>query len=78
MASCSQALDANLCLKAANLTAVLRSILFSRDCGLAPCLVEVDEATVVKWIVNDNYWMEECPSGVEKLVKADAYSLDGV
>ncbi|KAK1576780.1 hypothetical protein Q3G72_016433 [Acer saccharum] len=59
MASCSQALDANLSLKAAKLTAVLRSILFSRDCGLAPCLVEVLEATVVRWIVNGSYRQSE-------------------
>ncbi|KAK3228673.1 hypothetical protein Dsin_000554 [Dipteronia sinensis] len=55
MASCAQTVKANLGLKSAKLTAMLKSILFSRDCGLAPCLFEMDEANVVKWILDGDY-----------------------
>ncbi|KAK2643423.1 hypothetical protein Ddye_025186 [Dipteronia dyeriana] len=55
MAYCSQTMNAKLSLKAAKLIVVLKSFLFSRDCGLAPCLFELDEANVVKWILDGNY-----------------------
>ncbi|KAK4852341.1 hypothetical protein QYF36_023125 [Acer negundo] len=41
---------ANLNIKAAKFTAVLKSVQFSMDCGLAPCVFEMDDALVVKWI----------------------------
>ncbi|KAK3212070.1 hypothetical protein Dsin_016776 [Dipteronia sinensis] len=50
LASCAQSSVANLSTKAAKLTAILKSIRFSMDCGLAPCVFEIDDALVVKWI----------------------------
>ncbi|KAK2638580.1 hypothetical protein Ddye_026375 [Dipteronia dyeriana] len=55
MASCSQSLNVNLSLKAAKLTAVLKSILFSLDYGLASSSFGLDEACIVKWILDCSY-----------------------
>ncbi|KAK2635853.1 hypothetical protein Ddye_030645 [Dipteronia dyeriana] len=55
MASCSLSMEASLCLRAANITAVLRSINFCMDCGLTPCSFELDETNIIKWIVNGNF-----------------------
>ncbi|KAK0583954.1 hypothetical protein LWI29_005542 [Acer saccharum] len=54
MASCAQSVMANLSLKSAK-QAMCKSILFSCDCGLASCSFEMDEACIVKWIVNGDY-----------------------
>ncbi|TXG60039.1 hypothetical protein EZV62_014612 [Acer yangbiense] len=48
LASRAQTLLANLNSKSANLTAMMKSVQFSVDCGLASCIFEMDEALVAK------------------------------
>ncbi|KAK3221557.1 hypothetical protein Dsin_008582 [Dipteronia sinensis] len=55
LASCSQVIEAYLSTKDAKLTAIVKSIQFVLDCGLEPCMFEVDEATVVKWIIEGSH-----------------------
>ena len=50
LASYAQTLLVNPNSKSANLIAMLKSVHFSVDCGLALCIFETDEALVVKWI----------------------------
>ncbi|KAK3189020.1 hypothetical protein Dsin_028581 [Dipteronia sinensis] len=54
-ASCSQKIEANLNSKAAKLVAVSKCIQFVLDSGLEPCCIEVDDATIVKWITDGNH-----------------------
>ncbi|KAK3222430.1 hypothetical protein Dsin_009455 [Dipteronia sinensis] len=70
LAFCAQNLVANLSSKAAKLTAVLKSIQFSMDCGLAPCVYEFDQAMVVKWITEGQHNLSENGGLLE-----DVYSL---
>ncbi|KAK3180690.1 hypothetical protein Dsin_000079 [Dipteronia sinensis] len=55
MASCAQAMKANLGLKSAKLTAIHKGILFSLDCGLTPCTFELDKASVINWILDGKH-----------------------
>ena len=36
--------------KMTKIMAILKGLIFSRDCGLAPCMLESDASVVVKWI----------------------------
>ena len=54
LASYAQTLLANMNSKFANLTAMLKNVQFSADYGLAPCIFEIDEALVVKWITESH------------------------
>ncbi|KAK2641358.1 hypothetical protein Ddye_023121 [Dipteronia dyeriana] len=52
-ASSAQTILANLNEKTAKLSTMLNCIRFSVECGLTPCVFEMDEALVVKWIIED-------------------------
>ncbi|KAK0598210.1 hypothetical protein LWI29_032563 [Acer saccharum] len=52
LASCSQIISANFDLETAKTMAVYRGLIFSRDCGLTPCCLEIDSEKVVKRIVD--------------------------
>ncbi|KAK1553045.1 hypothetical protein Q3G72_027785 [Acer saccharum] len=54
MASCSQFLVASFDNNVAGIMAILRGILFSKDCGLSPCVLEFDNKVVVKRVRNRN------------------------
>ena len=58
-ASCSQTFEANLTIRAAKLTAFVKSIQFVIDFGLEPCVFEGDDASVVKWINEGNHCSSE-------------------
>jgi ribonuclease HI len=60
MASCSLPLIASFDVQAAEVMAVLRGLIFSRDCGLAPCMLETDAAVVVKWINDGSHLDSPC------------------
>ncbi|KAK0580997.1 hypothetical protein LWI29_008684 [Acer saccharum] len=49
-AYCSQIMEANFNIKVAKLVSIQKCIQFGIDCGLSPCVVESNEASVVKWI----------------------------
>ncbi|KAK0600202.1 hypothetical protein LWI29_012693 [Acer saccharum] len=55
MASCSQIFDANYDANVAGIMAIYRGILFSKDCGLEPCVVESDKDVAVFRVCNDNF-----------------------
>ncbi|KAK4857201.1 hypothetical protein QYF36_025599 [Acer negundo] len=59
LASYAQTQVANLNTKAIKLTSVLKSIQFSMECGLAPCVFETKEAMVVKWINDGQHNLSE-------------------
>ncbi|KAI9200372.1 hypothetical protein LWI28_006673 [Acer negundo] len=41
--------------KMEEIMAIYRGLVFSRDCGLAPCRLELDVSIVVKWINVGNH-----------------------
>ena len=53
MASCSIQLEACYDPILAEMMAIYKGLIFSRECGLHPCVIESDVAVVVKW-VNDH------------------------
>ena len=55
MASCSQILMASLDTHVAGIMTILRGILFSKDCGLFPCVLETDRAAAVNRVLNVNF-----------------------
>ncbi|KAK2644874.1 hypothetical protein Ddye_020069 [Dipteronia dyeriana] len=58
-ASCSQVSEVFLNNKAAKHMAILKSIQFVIDCGLEPCVFEVDDEEVVKWIKDGSHKSSE-------------------
>ncbi|KAK0606221.1 hypothetical protein LWI29_035318 [Acer saccharum] len=57
MSSCSQFLVASFDNNVAGIMAILRGILFSKDCGLSPCVLEFDKKSrrvVVERVLNRN------------------------
>ncbi|KAK3198084.1 hypothetical protein Dsin_021499 [Dipteronia sinensis] len=57
LASCSQIMEANFSIKVAKLVAIRKCLLFYVD---SPCVIESDEATVVKWINDGDRWNSDC------------------
>ncbi|KAK2660977.1 hypothetical protein Ddye_007510 [Dipteronia dyeriana] len=55
MASCSQFVMASLDTQVAGILAILRGILFNKDCGLYPCVVEADKLEAVNRVLLDNF-----------------------
>ncbi|KAK1577003.1 hypothetical protein Q3G72_018340 [Acer saccharum] len=55
MASCSQIVDATFDANVAGIMAIYRGMLFSKDCGLEPCVVESDKDVAVYRVCNDNF-----------------------
>ncbi|KAK0592455.1 hypothetical protein LWI29_019443 [Acer saccharum] len=55
MASCSQIIDASYDERVAGIMAIYRGILFSKDCGLFPCVFESDKHGVVDCIQSGRF-----------------------
>ncbi|KAK2634429.1 hypothetical protein Ddye_029221 [Dipteronia dyeriana] len=55
MVSCCQILEANVDSHVAEIMAIFRGILFSKDCGLNPCLLESDKGVAVERVLNNNF-----------------------
>ncbi|KAK0593300.1 hypothetical protein LWI29_034527 [Acer saccharum] len=55
LACSSQVLTASFSAQTAEIMAIGRAIVFSRDCGLFPCVLESDAEVVVKWILNGSH-----------------------
>ncbi|KAK0584155.1 hypothetical protein LWI29_008466 [Acer saccharum] len=55
MACCSQVLTASFSAQVVETMAIGRAIIFSRDYGLFPCILESDAAVVVKWIMEGSH-----------------------
>ncbi|KAK3211791.1 hypothetical protein Dsin_016497 [Dipteronia sinensis] len=55
MASCCQFLEAAFDSHVAAIMAILRGILFSKDCGLNPCVVESDNTVAVERVLSNNF-----------------------
>ena len=62
LVSSSQVIKAALSPQVAETVAIYRGIIFSRDCGLLPSVLESDAAIVVKWINEGSHL--ESPNGV--------------
>ncbi|KAK3192992.1 hypothetical protein Dsin_024302 [Dipteronia sinensis] len=60
LAYCSQIMEANFSIKVAKLVAIRKCLIFCVDCGLTPCVIESDEATVVKWINDEDIRNSDC------------------
>ncbi|KAK3206766.1 hypothetical protein Dsin_020812 [Dipteronia sinensis] len=56
MASCFLTLAAFFDANTAETMAIYKGLIFSRDCGIFPCVIESDAAVVVKWINEDSHW----------------------
>ncbi|KAK3211639.1 hypothetical protein Dsin_016345 [Dipteronia sinensis] len=56
LASCSQIFEANLSTKVAKLVVIHKCLQLCIDCGLVPCVIETDDASLVKWITEKDKW----------------------
>ncbi|KAK3226047.1 hypothetical protein Dsin_005909 [Dipteronia sinensis] len=54
MASCCQFLDAAFDSHVAEIMAIFKGILFCKDCGLNPCVLESDKMVAVERVLNNN------------------------
>ncbi|KAK3185216.1 hypothetical protein Dsin_032502 [Dipteronia sinensis] len=55
MASCCQLLEAPFDSHVAAIMAIFRGMLFSKDCGLNPCVLESDNTVAVERVLNNNF-----------------------
>ncbi|KAK3211757.1 hypothetical protein Dsin_016463 [Dipteronia sinensis] len=74
MASCSLTLAAFFDANTAETMAIYRGLIFSRDCGLFPCVIESDAAAVVKWI-NENSHRDSISGNILAEISALVSSL---
>ncbi|KAK3195373.1 hypothetical protein Dsin_026683 [Dipteronia sinensis] len=76
-ASCSQILKANFSITVAKLVAVQKCLHFGMDCGLIPCMIESDEASVAKWINDGDNGNYECDTLISD-ISSTSSNLNGV
>ncbi|KAK3211391.1 hypothetical protein Dsin_016097 [Dipteronia sinensis] len=76
-AFCSQILEANFTIKVAKLVAIQKCLHFGINCGLSPCIIESDEASVVKWINDGDMGNSVCDTLLSD-ISSTISNLNGV